>query len=68
MGTHMKKPEMVSIMRALAVKYSELGEYTKALSYVEKGKQKIEVFYENQANTEMLLILQNEIEILKKRN
>ena len=41
MGTHMKKPEMVSIMRALAVKYSELGDHEKALSYMERSKTKI---------------------------
>ena len=68
MRTHMKKPEMVSVMRALAVKYSELGEHDQALNYVERVKNKIGQFYENTENLEMLLISQNEIEILKKKN
>ena len=34
MQTHMKKPEVVQIMRALAVKYSDLGDHSKAMEYV----------------------------------
>ena len=31
MGTHLNKPEVVQIMRAIAVKYSDLGDHEKAL-------------------------------------
>ena len=66
--THLRKPEMISIMRAKALKYSELGEYEKALSCVENVKNKCANFYENPMNPELLLNMQNEIEILKKKN
>ena len=34
MRTHMKKPEVVEIMRALAVKHADSGKMDKALNYL----------------------------------
>ena len=64
----MKKPESISIMRARALKYCEVGEFDKALHLLENQKKKISTYYSNPENTEMLHICQNEIEILKKKN
>ena len=51
MVTHMKKPEMISIMRALALKYSELGQYKDAMQRIDRAKIKIKEFYEESVNT-----------------
>ena len=37
MRTHMKKPEVVEIMRALAVKHADSGKMDKALNYLERA-------------------------------
>ena len=36
MGTHRQKPEVVQIMRALAIKYSDLGDHKKAMDYISR--------------------------------
>lgn len=68
MRSHMNKPEVVSILRALAIKYSELGEHEKALKYIERATEKCDKFNINQNSTEMLQIDLSKIEILKKKN
>ena len=54
MRSHMNKPEVVSILRALAIKYSELGEHDKSLKYIERAKAKCEKFNITENSTEML--------------
>lgn len=38
MSTHMKKPEVIRIMQALAMKYSDLGDNEKALHYIGRAE------------------------------
>ena len=38
-GTHMRKVEIVPIMRELAQKYSTIGEHTKALQYINRSDE-----------------------------
>ena len=37
MGTHRQKPEVVQILRALAMKHSDSGNIDKAMSYIERA-------------------------------
>lgn len=39
MGTHHRKPEVIQIMRALAIKYEDLGDHTKALEYINRAEK-----------------------------
>ena len=38
MSTHMRKVEVITIMRCLASKHSELGAHEKALNYISRGE------------------------------
>ena len=37
--THLRQPEVISIMRALAMKYSDLGDFGKALEYIGRAEK-----------------------------
>lgn len=37
MGSHMKKPEVIEILRIQAIKYSDLQDFKKALGYLERA-------------------------------
>lgn len=39
MGTHRQKPEVVQILRALAMKHSDAGNIDKAMNYIERAGQ-----------------------------
>ena len=39
MGTHMKKIEVLSVLRALASKYAERNDFQKGLSYIERAEK-----------------------------
>ncbi len=36
MGSHREKPEVVQVMRALAIKYSDLGKHEQAMTYINR--------------------------------
>ena len=38
MSTHHKKIEVLSVLRALGQKYSELGDFEKGLSYIKRAE------------------------------
>ena len=39
MSTHMKKVEVLSVLRALASKYAERNDFQKGLSYIERAEK-----------------------------
>ena len=39
MSTHMKKVEVLSILRALGLKYAERNDYEKGLNYIERAEK-----------------------------
>ena len=39
MSTHMKKPEVLQILRALGLKYAERNDFDRGLSYIERAEK-----------------------------
>lgn len=50
----MKKKEVISCLRALAIKYSDLGDHEKALSYLDRAQQKAEALLPSLEHSEYL--------------
>ena len=39
MSTHMKKVEVLSVLRALGLKYAERNDYEKGINYIERAEK-----------------------------
>ena len=39
MSTHMKKVEVLSVLRALGLKYAERNDYEKGVNYIERAEK-----------------------------
>ena len=67
MGTHRTKPEVVRIMRALALKYSDLGDHEKALSYIERSENLAVERLPTMEHTQVILTRLIKVDILLKK-
>ena len=67
MGTHRRKPEVVQIMRALAVKHSDYGDIEKALSYVARAEKLADELLQTKEHAQVLLVWLTKVEILLKK-
>jgi len=67
MSTHMYKPEVVSIMRALATKYSDLGDHEKALEYVTRAEKLSAKYLPTTEHQLVLLLWLTKVEIYLKK-
>jgi len=65
-STHMKKVEVVPIMRELAQKYSSLGDHDKAVSYIERSDKLACDLLPSMQHEEILHNLVARVEILSK--
>jgi hypothetical protein len=54
MSTHQKKFEVIALLRILSVKYSEMGEQTKAIAYIDRAEKLTLTFISNPDNIETL--------------
>jgi len=65
-STHMKKIEVVPIMRELAQKYSSLGDHDKAANYIERSDKLACNLLPSMQHEEILHNLVARVEILSK--
>jgi hypothetical protein len=64
MATHMKKVEVVSIMRVKADKYSSLGDHQKALNYLKRVDDLALQLLPSQKHNQVILNKAKSVEIL----
>lgn len=67
MSTHMKKPEVIRIMQALAMKYSDLGDNDKALHYIGRAEDLATKLLPSQDHILVLQMWLAKVEILLKK-
>ena len=67
MSTHMKKVEVLSILRALGLKYAERNDYEKGLNYIERAEKLSKELLEDQEHELVLLLNVAKVDILNKK-
>jgi hypothetical protein len=67
MGTHRRQPEVVQIMRALAVKHSDYGDFDKALGYITRAEKLADELIQTKEHAQVLLVWLAKVEILLKK-
>jgi hypothetical protein len=67
MSTHRTKVEVLAVLRALAQKYSELGDHDKGLSYTTRAEGLSAGLLQSQEHEQILLLTLTKVEILLKK-
>ena len=67
MQTHMRKPEVVQILRAVATKHSDLSEHTEAIRRIERAETLAGQLLPTKDHAQTLLVLTAKVEILLKK-
>ena len=62
----MKKPEVIQIMRARALKHSDMANHSEALRYIERAEKLAEQMLQTQDHVQVLLVKQTWVEIKLK--
>ena len=68
MSTHRTKVEVLPVLRALGLKYSELGDHDKGLSYIKRAEDLSTKLLQTQDHEQILLLNLTKIEILLKKH
>ena len=68
MSTHMKKVEVLSVLRALASKYAERNDFQKGLSYIERAEKLSKDLLQDQDHELVLLLAATKVDILNKQH
>ena len=67
MRTHMSKPEVVQIMRARALKHSDMADHDQAMRYIVRAEDLAARLLPNPEHMQALLVKSTKVEILLKK-
>ena len=66
-SSHMRKPEIVQILRAVATKHSDMSEHTEAIRRIERAETLADQLLPTKDHVQSLLVKMTKVEIFLKK-